>query len=219
MSLEIKCPECGQVGNVPDGTIGHTVKCPACGLKMIVTDPSATSIDGLAVDDPTAAPEPWVPVQSAIDPGSPSSKVQAPAIALIVTAVIGVGLSIMMIVNFFQMKSMQPMYQDMGEFVGQQPGVSDEHAQQVRESMGLVSSMLSSMGSMSLVAGLLGIASGGVVLAGAVSMMSLRWYPLAVAGSVLAIIPGISPCCLLGLPIGIWSLIVLLQPDVRSAFS
>ncbi len=50
-------------------------------------------------------------------------------------------------------------------------------------------------------------------------MISLRWYPLAIAGSVLATIPMVSPCCLLGLPFGIWSLVVLLQPDVKSAFS
>ena len=67
--------------------------------------------------------------------------------------------------------------------------------------------------------GLLGFASGLIVLAGAISMMQLRWYPLAIIASVLAMIPVVSPCCLLGLPFGIWSLIVLMQPDVRQSFS
>jgi len=219
MSLEIQCPTCGQVGNVPDEAIGQRVKCHACGSIMIIAEPPATSPEELVFNDPYAAPRPWVPVQSAVDPQSLRWKVQSPAIALIVTSVIGIGLSITMIQNYFQMQSMQPMYHDMGEFLGQQPGPNDEHAQQVRETMSLFSSMLSSTGSMRLITGLLGVASSGVVFAGALSMMSLRWYPLAIAGSVLAIIPMVSPCCLLGLPFGIWSLVVLLQPDVRAAFS
>jgi hypothetical protein len=32
-------------------------------------------------------------------------------------------------------------------------------------------------------------------------------------------IPCISPCCLLGLPIGIWALVVLLKPEVKAAFT
>ena len=227
MTLEIKCPACGQAGNVPAGTIGRTVKCHACGQEMIVTEPAVKSPDSFTFNDPYAAPhaapQPWVSVPSAVDPQSLRSKVQSPAIALIVTAVVGIGLSITMIQNYFQIKSMEPMIQDMGRFGERQPGADPEHAQQVRESMDQFSSMMSSMTSssatMSLVTGLLGIVTGGVVFAGAISMMSLRRYPLAIAATVLAMLPMVSPCCFLGLPFGIWSLVVLLQPDVRAAFS
>lgn len=36
--------------------------------------------------------------------------------------------------------------------------------------------------------------------------------------AILAMIPCVSPCCLLGLPLGIWALIVLLKPEVKAAF-
>jgi hypothetical protein len=57
-----------------------------------------------------------------------------------------------------------------------------------------------------------------VVALGAMQMLSLRWYPLALAGSLLAMINLANACCLLGVPFGIWALVVLLRPDVREAF-
>ena len=218
MTLEIKCPECGQDGNVPDDAIGRTVTCPSCGSKMIVTDPTATSPGGFAFD-PIVAAEPWLPVTSGIDPVSMRSKVLAPAISLIVLATIGIGLALMLIQAHFQMKSMKPMYQDMGKIVGRHSRLNEEDALIVQSSFGLISSMFASAEKTGLIMGLFGIASGGVILAAALSMMRMRWYPLAIAGSVLAMIPVVSPCCLLGLPLGIWSLVVLLRSDVRRSFS
>ena len=49
-------------------------------------------------------------------------------------------------------------------------------------------------------------------------MGKLRNYPSAMAGSVLAIIPCISPCCVVGIPFGIWALVVLMKPGVKAAF-
>jgi hypothetical protein len=49
------------------------------------------------------------------------------------------------------------------------------------------------------------------------NMLKLRNYWLALAGSV-ALMPGSCMCCLLGLPSGIWSLVVLLNPEVKAAF-
>lgn len=49
------------------------------------------------------------------------------------------------------------------------------------------------------------------------NMLKLRNYWLALAGSV-ALVPGSCVCCLLGIPSGIWSFVVLLNPDVRAAF-
>jgi len=61
-----------------------------------------------------------------------------------------------------------------------------------------------------------------LILMAALRMKSLRSYGLAVAGSVVAMLPCVSfgcvPCCILGLPIGIWALVVLNQPDVKSQF-
>src|SRR5262245_59943877 len=52
-----------------------------------------------------------------------------------------------------------------------------------------------------------------------VAMMRLQSWGLAVTGSVLAILNIGSCCCVLGAPVGIWSLTVLMNPDVISIFS
>ncbi|MCS7089487.1 MAG: DUF4339 domain-containing protein [Verrucomicrobiota bacterium] len=78
-----------------------------------------------------------------------------------------------------------------------------------------VSRLSSSLGIMSAVLGL-GVAA--LVAYGAVEMMKLRSFGWAMAASILAIVPCTSPCCLLGVPIGIWALMVLYRPEVQVAF-
>ena len=56
-----------------------------------------------------------------------------------------------------------------------------------------------------------------LVLVAALKMKRLQAYWLAVAASIMAII--ISPANLIGLPIGIWALVVLSQREVRAAFA
>ena len=57
-----------------------------------------------------------------------------------------------------------------------------------------------------------------VVFMGASKMKNAESYGFAMAAAILAKIPCISPCCPLGLPLGIWALIVLLKPEVKAAF-
>src|SRR5260370_40048916 len=61
------------------------------------------------------------------------------------------------------------------------------------------------------------VPAGVFLIGGAVQMMRLRSYPLAVASTILAMIPG-SPACVIGLPFGIWGFIVLRRQGVRAAF-
>jgi hypothetical protein len=49
-------------------------------------------------------------------------------------------------------------------------------------------------------------------------MKKAEEWPLAIAASILAMIPCISPCCIVGIPIGIWCLVVLNKPEVKGAF-
>lgn len=59
-----------------------------------------------------------------------------------------------------------------------------------------------------------------LVVLGGVQMIRLRSFGLCIFASVVAAIPCLSPasCCALGLVAGIWSLMVLLMPEVRSSF-
>jgi hypothetical protein len=58
-----------------------------------------------------------------------------------------------------------------------------------------------------------------IILLGAIQMMRLKTYWLALIGSVLASIPVIAPCCLLSVPFGIWAIVMLCIRDVRMAFA
>lgn len=69
----------------------------------------------------------------------------------------------------------------------------------------------------------IGISFVGIVVAvfiifAALKMKELTQWGLCVAASILAMIPCISPCCIIGLPIGIWCLVVLNRPEVKAAF-
>jgi serine/threonine protein kinase len=64
--------------------------------------------------------------------------------------------------------------------------------------------------------GLVGIGTG-FMMAGALQMLWRRSYLLSVAGALLALVPW-SPAWLIGLPCGIWALVVLGRPEVVAAF-
>ena len=68
-----------------------------------------------------------------------------------------------------------------------------------------------------VIAGLLVMGVYAIVLLGAIKMKRLESYALAVTASILAMMP-CSGCCIIGLPLGIWALVVLCDHNVRSAF-
>ena len=90
-----------------------------------------------------------------------------------------------------------------------QGGVSEEQAQKITNAM-------SSGGRTLYIVGL--VASIFVTWAG-LQMLKLKSWTAAVIASILVMIPCVTwCCCLLGIPIGIWSLVVLFKSDVKSAF-
>ncbi|MHB1423579.1 MAG: MJ0042-type zinc finger domain-containing protein [Gemmataceae bacterium] len=69
-----------------------------------------------------------------------------------------------------------------------------------------------------IVGNIIGLAYWSVVFAGAMKMKSLSSYGFAMTSSIMSMLP-CSCCCIVGLPIGIWSLVVLNRPEVKDAFS
>jgi hypothetical protein len=66
--------------------------------------------------------------------------------------------------------------------------------------------------------GLFNLLPATVVLVGAIKMKNLENYGLAMTAAIMALIPCVSPCCVLGLPFGIWALVVLSEDRVKAAF-
>jgi hypothetical protein len=150
---------------------------------------------------------------SAIDSGEPTipspaaSAVKGPAIALIVVAILGTLGALLGLVNLLRTNPGEVMAQAQQ----QNPQMNAEQAELVSK----VTEYLTKGGATSY--GILLVANL-VVVFGAVQMLKLRSYGLAMTGTIVSLIPCLSPCCVLGIPFGIWSLIVLLRPEVKQAF-
>jgi GYF domain 2 len=65
---------------------------------------------------------------------------------------------------------------------------------------------------------IVGVLGGIFILFGGIKMRRLESYGLCMAASIIAMIPCLSACCPVGLAIGIWSLVILSKPEVKSAF-
>lgn len=125
--------------------------------------------------------------------------VKGPAIALLVTAILGmVGNAIGLIVNMVGRGFVPPAY-----------GMNPEALRMMQ--------MLSDP-TFGAAIRIIPLAIGILVLVGALKMQKLRSRGLAMTTAILAMIPCVSPCCLLGLPFGIWALVVLSKPEVQSQF-
>jgi hypothetical protein len=62
------------------------------------------------------------------------------------------------------------------------------------------------------------LACSALIFLGGSKMKQMQGYGWAIAASILSILP-CNSCCCIGLPIGIWALMVLLNADVKLAFS
>jgi len=126
-----------------------------------------------------------------------AQQVTGPAIGLLVTA--GLGLVANLVGLILSMT---------GQPIGRLPAELGEEVVQKLMEVGSVWGVLGS---------LLGLAISLLVGYGALQMLKLRSYGWSLAASILALIPCTSPCCVVGLPIGIWALVVLSRPEVKAA--
>lgn len=57
-----------------------------------------------------------------------------------------------------------------------------------------------------------------LIVYGAIQMFACRRFGMARTAAIFAVIPVCSPLLVLGIPLGVWALIVLARPEVRDAF-
>ena len=136
------------------------------------------------------------PVQVVVDP---AAQVSGPSIGLLVTGIIGGVFSVIGLFMSFLGTSLSSFMADrFDEF-------DERYAELYEGAAGIASSFI-------------GILVAALIIYAALKMKELNQYGLCMAASILAMIPCISPCCIIGLPIGIWCLIVLTKPEVKAAF-
>ena len=73
-------------------------------------------------------------------------------------------------------------------------------------------------GGIGITSSVLGLLVAGFLVYASLEMKKLNQYGLAVGASVVAMVPCVSPCCIIGLPVGIWSLVTLTKPHIKDAF-
>jgi hypothetical protein len=127
--------------------------------------------------------------------GDPAGQVSGPAIGLIVVAV----LNFLSAAGSFAMPLFTAGLANMPNMPQQQ------------------FSMFFSTGAI-VVSSIISLAVGVLILVGALKMKKLESHGLAVTASILAALPCTSGCCIIGLPVGIWALVILFRPEVKNAF-
>ena len=133
----------------------------------------------------------------------PSSRVSGPAIGLMVTAVLGI---------ITQAGSL--LMNLLGLGAGAAAMGDGATAMDQQNAMAAMTS-----GGVGIAIALIEMVIGVVILIGALKMKNLQSYGFAMTAAILAMIPCISPCCLIGLPMGIWAIVVLVDPQVKASFT
>jgi phage FluMu protein Com len=207
MAIKFQCPSCGKRLRAAESDAGRKIVCPKCSTPLEVPAAAPTS----AAEFPGDSAEPSAPVNpfaSAKEihvagsstgfatedelPPDPEIRVRVFAPATALTAVGACGLLLRLANTFRTMFGIElpESVTGIARFVW--PGST------------FATLFLLSMSALLILSGH--------------RMRNLQSYRFAVGASVLAMIPCISPCCALGLPVGIWSLTVLWNEEVKRAF-
>jgi predicted Zn finger-like uncharacterized protein len=219
MPIDVHCPSCSQKLKVPDSLVGRKVRCQKCNTAFeaveeldmeIVEEPPVENVE--IVEAPPKADRVERTARRS-EPkedddeddfrqrrrrrkrrSDPVALLKVPALLLFITGYVGVALNILgIIINLIRLIR----------------GVASAPAGANVNAMPFVMGMGTGVVITALWCG--------TVIRGAQSMSAVNNYQLALAGCMVACVP-CSCSWLLGLPAGIWGLVVLMQKDVKDAF-
>jgi predicted Zn finger-like uncharacterized protein len=217
----LNCPKCQRQLRVTDELIGRPVKCPACGLTFTIpaggTEPQLAPVPVLEEvprrplehEEPYPSPGPYDTGEARSsrrpldfeqgDPGRARALIMAPAIILLILN----GIAFVAELFIIYMLSMNP----------------DQLMKQIEQQLKAMN-IQGPMPSASLLMGMHAVFAvlSLVIVFASIQMLRLRMYPLAIAGCFLPMINCLVYCCIPSFPFCIWAFIVLLRPEVRSAF-
>ncbi len=126
------------------------------------------------------------------------NKVKVPAIGLVVLGVLGI------LAGLYGLFQGAPEVQDLVN-----AGVPQEQAEMIAK--------YSAGGGIALT--ILGLVASGFISWAGLQMLKLQSWPACVAANIMVMVPCFtSCCCLIGIPIGTWGLILLFNADVKRAF-
>ncbi|MGH7169833.1 MAG: hypothetical protein ACRELF_18240 [Gemmataceae bacterium] len=220
MPEQVRCPSCNATLRVPETLLGKNVKCPKCQTAFLAEIEAPPEPEGIVREPAPSARRSRVPDDTEDEELPPEEEdedrprrrrrgrgfaaaeaaVAAPAICLMVLGGLDIPTALVylvfQIINISQANRVYPP--------GQAPPGYET---------GLV------MGRMFVFVIIpLTIFWGILLLVGGLKMKKLQSFGLVMTTCILAMLP-LHCCCLLGLPFGIWGLVVLNKPEVKDAFS
>ncbi len=194
--MQISCPKCSKMLEAPY-PLPTMAQCPFCAnvFAPMAPLPAAPPIP------PPPGPQPPIPTTD-YSITVALNAVRGPAIALIAAgglnllwAVIDLGYRMILFIRIQNGQPLPPMPPPFQNIVLEQAHV---------------------VGGVAL--DLFWALAGILVIYGAVKMQRLESFGLAVTSSILSLVPCVTCCCCLGIPFGVWALVVLNRSEVRSSF-
>jgi len=176
-------------------------------FRTLATFPEFADVFGSA--QPAGAPPPLNPANIGGREAA-LQKIKVPAVALIVTAILNLILALWSLVDMmFFPQNLQQVNEELAQL----------NNPQIEQFMQKIIHLM--YGPLGIVNILVELAISALILVGAKKMKSLQSYEFALAAATLSTVPCLTPCCgyVLGLAFGIWALVVLRKPDVKSQFS
>lgn len=201
MTISVKCPQCGHDYQLVDAAAGKRFRCRDCDTILSVPE------SGTAREDPydtgidwDEEPRPRRPraLRTRVSQSGTSVDTLLPAIGMYLGAGIYIPFLWVMAIGSI----MQPI-----DPAGLPPPGPQREAHIAGYRMGQM--LIPMIATISCV----------IELVGAYHLHTHRSRKLAFAGAILCCIPCLSPCVFLGIPIGIWALVVLNLEDVKTRFS
>jgi predicted Zn finger-like uncharacterized protein len=226
MPEQIRCPECDATLRVPDSLLGRNVKCPKCQTtftaeidspaEQIVQEPprSAARPPSLRSEDIEDEEEDELPPDEEEDEddrprrkrrgrrrsrGMAEAAVAGPAVSLIVLGCI----DLVLIALGALLRILGIGFLAAGGAAGQGGGAQ-------------ANAMANVVGG--IIGSIIGLCFAILILVGGLRMKRLENYGLAMTACIFALLP-CGNCCIIGLPLGIWGLVVLNRPEVKNSFS
>lgn len=134
-------------------------------------------------------------------------RVKAPAVALIVTAILNLLLGVWGLVRMLVFPP------NLQKFNSELEQLNNPQFQEFMQKL-----LHMTYGPFGIASSILGLVLSVLILIGAIKLQSLRSYEFSMTAAILAMIPCLTPCCIIGLPFGIWAVIALSRPGVKSQF-
>jgi hypothetical protein len=231
MPALIRCPTCRRKLRVPDELLARNVECPDC-RAVFVAEVESEDVEPAAPRARTAATRSSSTIEIETDDrrdeddedvprryrrrarrAQARDDVAGPAVGLVTVAAIDILLAFYFIFMSLVTAANGPEARGKLER-GPAPnqGPVEPKADPEEEAERIVgSAVIVLWGVVCLLCGIL-------TMIGGLLMKGLRGYSLALTCSALTVVPCTAPCCLAGVPIGIWSLVVLSRSEVRAAF-